>query len=297
MAAPYYRLIRGSFVLIGKEPDGDSVRFRPDNPSQLQQLERAYLIKPSPDGTVQLRFEAIDATELHYGGASQPFGAQARDALLKAMGWKSIAYKPDKLTVTSCTPKEMSGAILAKEAEANGRPVSFVLVGKDADVPASETRHGWTHLSQELLTKTLNHRMLRAGMAYPTFYTSLPSELRPALITVARSARAAGLGFWPQDSTGLFRLTSPADIGPASGHPILPKLFRRSTDYLKDVAKGFVGTLPQWIQAHATGTQTEDDLVEVPTLKGRVRLSSLLQARNDEVAFLPDLMEVVFVEQ
>jgi hypothetical protein len=35
----------------------------------------------------------------------------------------------------------------------------------------------------------------------------------------------------------------------------------------------------------------------MPHLSGRVRLSTLLQQRNDEVAFLPDLMDVVFVEQ
>ena len=95
----------------------------------------------------------------------------------------------------------------------------------------------------------------------------------------------------------MFRLTAPSDIGPASGHPVLPKFFRRATDYLKDLAKGYVGDLPEWIAAHATGTHSEDDLVEMPHLSGRVPLSSLLQQRNDKVAFLPDLIDVVFVEQ
>jgi endonuclease YncB( thermonuclease family) len=79
MTAPYYLLIPGSFVIVGYEPDGDSIRFIADDPSDYQFLHRHYRIKPSPrDGSVQLRLEGVDATELHYGSAAQPLGAQAR---------------------------------------------------------------------------------------------------------------------------------------------------------------------------------------------------------------------------
>src|SRR6476620_8481971 len=99
MPTPFYRLIPGSFVLIGKEPDGDSVRFRPDNPADLKKLSRASLIKPSKDGSVQLRYDGIDATELHYGKAAQPFGVEARDALLKHMGFTKVTTKPNSTIV------------------------------------------------------------------------------------------------------------------------------------------------------------------------------------------------------
>jgi endonuclease YncB( thermonuclease family) len=297
MSTPFYRLIPGSFVLIGKEPDGDSVRFRPDHPDDLKKLARSSLIQPSKDGTVQLRFDGIDATELHYGSAAQPFGVEARDALLKEMGWTSVTVKPGSTMVTACVPTEIKGAILSKAAEANGRPVSFVLVGEDAKVPAGHKVHGWTHLDGDLLKKTMNFYMLKSANAYPTFYTSLAEELRAPLRELALAARGRGAGIWAEDSTPLFRLDSQADIDAQSHQPILPKLFRRATDYLKDVAKGYVGNLSDWIKDHEAGSRSEDDKVEVSGVAGRVPLSSLLDQRNEKVAFLPDLMDVVFVEK
>jgi endonuclease YncB( thermonuclease family) len=83
---PHYPVIRGTFIIAGYEPDGDSVRFNADDPTLYKHLHRNYRIKPSPkDGSVQLRFEGVDATELHYGAAAQPLGADARDALLSWM--------------------------------------------------------------------------------------------------------------------------------------------------------------------------------------------------------------------
>lgn len=35
VATPYYRLIKGTFVIVDYEPDGDSVRFIPDTPDLL----------------------------------------------------------------------------------------------------------------------------------------------------------------------------------------------------------------------------------------------------------------------
>lgn len=298
MPTPFYRLIPGTFVLVGKEPDGDSVRFRPDNPEDLRKLSRSSLIKPSKDGSVQLRFDGIDATELHYGSAQQPLGAEARDALLKHMGWSQVTTKPNSTVVDSCTPIEIKGAILSKAAEANGRPVSFVLTGDAAHVDSKKMSHGWVHLDAELLKKTANYFMLESGNAYPTFYTSLSDDIQTTLREVAAGARKAGKVVWKDDSTGLFKLTSRKDIDENSGHPILPKLFRRATDYLKDVSAGtFSGNLKDWIIAHESGSRSENDLVEVAGLSGRVPLSSLLEQRNDQVAFLPNLLDVVFVEK
>src|SRR4051794_22843582 len=72
MASPFYFILEGTFQIIGKEPDGDSVRFAALNPDDWGKLHRSFRIKPSPtDGTVQLRFEGIDAPETHYGSDAQ----------------------------------------------------------------------------------------------------------------------------------------------------------------------------------------------------------------------------------
>lgn len=144
MSSPSYLVIKGDFVIIGKEPDGDSVRFIASDLSLYRSLHRAYRIKPSGDGSVQLRFEGVDAPELHYGSAVQPLGAGARDALLSWMGFDRIVYVKDHSTmVKSAHPARVPGAILTQAAEANGRPVSYILL----DQQASQVEEGtWMNL-------------------------------------------------------------------------------------------------------------------------------------------------------
>src|SRR5215813_561437 len=93
-----FRLIRGKFVVKGKQPDGDSIRFVPDNLGLLMSLRGP---KPTlnPGDSVQLRLEAIDALETHYNqGRSdldhQPDGPakSARNFLLHALGITHVKW-------------------------------------------------------------------------------------------------------------------------------------------------------------------------------------------------------------
>jgi hypothetical protein len=43
--------LRGRLVIVGKEPDGDSVRFVPDSSGLLGRLANADRIRPSRDGS------------------------------------------------------------------------------------------------------------------------------------------------------------------------------------------------------------------------------------------------------
>ena len=192
MASPSYLVMKGDFVIIGKEPDGDSVRFIAHDLDLYRQLHRAYRIKPSRDGSVQLRFEGVDASELHYGSAAQPLGAEARDALLSWMGFDQIVYLNDHSTmVKSARPERVPGAILTQAAEANGRPVSYILL----DQQAGQLEEGtWVNLQEDLLRATINYRLLTSGMAYYTVYTSTPLVHRQLLREASASARKAGQG-------------------------------------------------------------------------------------------------------
>lgn len=293
MSAPYFRVIQGQFVIVGKEPDGDSVRFIANNPDLYRALHRSYRIKPSrADGSVQLRFEGIDAPELHYGSAAQPLGATARDQLLARMGFANIEFKPDSTMVRSAEPASVPGAILSQAAEANGRPVSYVLLG--ADAAALKDGH-WVYVSSALLDKTMNAFMLTIGMAYYTVYTSTPFEHRRHLRALAAAAREQQIGVWAQDQTDEFMLENDASIGP-EGQLILPKLFRRATDYLKDVARGFSGNLSDWIVSVSQGSRDENDRVLIDDYI-EVQLSELLEQRNRWVAFQADPLDIVFVEK
>jgi Staphylococcal nuclease homologue len=294
MASPSYLVIKGDFVIIGKEPDGDSVRFIASDPDLYRQLHRAYRIKLSRDGSVQLRFEGVDAPELHYGSAAQPLGAEARDALLSWMGFDDIVYANGNSTkVESSSPESIPGAILTQAAEANGRPVSYVLLEEQANTLEEGT---WVQLQEDLLKATMNYRLLTSGMAYYTVYTSTPLTHRQLLREASAGARQAAQGVWPLDSSSDFILEDQASIDP-SGQLILPKLFRRCTDYLKDIENGtFRGNLSDWLIQSSSGSRNENDQVVInDTIE--VRLSDLLEQRNRHIIFKADLLDITFVEK
>ncbi len=292
MVAPFYQLIKGNFVIVGKEPDGDSVRFIADNPDLYQNLHRAFRIKPSTvDGSVQLRFEAIDATELHYGTAEQPLGAETRDVLLNLLGFSNITFRGTK--VVSANPEQIAGAILSQAAEANGRPVSYILL---AEATAALEDGSWIHVTPDLIQQTLNYRLLVKGLVYYTVYTSLPLTHRQFLREVAQMAREQQLGVWSADRTSSFVLLDQTSLSPPDGQVILPKLFRRCTDYLKAVAKGFAGNLTDWLVSTEGTSRQENDQVILGNMTP-LKLSDLLEQRNSTIVFNADLLDLVFVEK
>ncbi|MFN2534399.1 MAG: thermonuclease family protein [Pseudonocardiaceae bacterium] len=295
MAAPYFLCIHGELVIVGYEPDGDSVRFIADDASHYGALKRADRIRPSQrDGSVQLRFEAVDAPELHYGDDAQPLGATARDALLDWIGFTAIEYDQHrKIQVRSATPTSVRAAILAQMVEVNGRPVAYVLLEKGGNLPADG---GWVNVDDALLDETMNARLLSEGQAYYTVYTSTLVNHRSHLRSMAGGARTAGRCVWSLDTTADWVLADQSSIGPA-GQLILPKLFRRCTDYLKAVGKGFTGNLGDWLVASsATPTRDENDRVLVHDTT-EVHLSDLIQQRNQHIAFQADLLDITFVEK
>jgi endonuclease YncB( thermonuclease family) len=240
MVAPFYLAIHGRLVAIGKEPDGGSVPFIADQPEHYAQLKAAHRIRPSADGSVQLRLEGVDAPELHYGTAAQPLGREARDQLLAWIGFTQLAYTPPTSTrVTAATPDAIPAVILSQAVEVNGCPVAYLAtsVGEDEHLPPDGE---WVLVDQPLLDHTLNTLLLQDGVAYPTVHSSTPVAHRAYLFGLAAAARENRLGVWADDLTAAFTLEDQASIGP-EGQLVLPKLFRRATDYLKAVAGGFQG--------------------------------------------------------
>jgi hypothetical protein len=279
--------LRGELVVIGKQPDGDSIRFVPDTPALIDRLDHAERARTSSDGSLQLRVEGIDAPETHYNALAQPLGDSARDRLLALCGFTNVRHGTggDAQTVIAATPERIPAAILSHIVDVNGRPVSFLLVGDSlpadgADVP----------IDPSLLQRTLNAALLADGSAYLTLYASLDESLRAGLRAIAATADDGALGVWPHDASAGFTLTTQASIGP-DGALILPKLFRRCSDYLRTRTSG--ETLPDWLRARP---DTEDD--EVSVAGGPlVHLSDLIEQHGDEIALTAPLLDLVFVER
>jgi endonuclease YncB( thermonuclease family) len=223
--------LAGAFTVTGTEPDGDSVRFRPDDPGDWTQVPGPNKVRTNAAGGAQLRIDAIDALETHYtptGGhlLHQPLDlAHAAAAeLLKWLGFRGVQRDGEK--VIAVDEDDLPGFILTRGADVYGRCVA--LVGR-GDPPATSGR--MINVDVKLLRKTANHRLLTNGLTYPTFYSKLYVDLRRELAKQAGAARDAGKGVFARDRTqkgvevkSLTTLTDDAVI--------LPKLFRRLADYL-----------------------------------------------------------------
>ncbi|WP_131742821.1 nuclease [Actinomadura roseirufa] len=264
-------LIKGHYRILHTEPDGDSIRFVPDDPDAFTKLHLPARVNRG--GGTQLRLDAIDALETHYtpsahGGRvrHQPlrFAHAAGARLLEALGFQEV--RRDGETVVDASPEQVPGHILTRFADLHGRPVSFAYAG-----PGEHDDLADVHVDVPLLRQSVNHRLIAEGLAYPTFYSKLFPDLRAELTAATGQARAAGAGLWPSDvTTAGAEITADGDLDERL--VLLPKLYRRLADYLTlgagdpDLAgfHAFLATRDDRLfvisDAHATGLDT---LVEV----------------------------------
>ncbi|PKW05020.1 hypothetical protein SAMN05428944_0085 [Streptomyces sp. 1222.5] len=225
-------LIKGFYEVKGTQPDGDTVHFTADDPTEWSLVGggAGRAVEHNAVGRATLRLDAIDALETHYGPSRvhQPlqFAHAARDELLSRLGFTDVQRGSGE-TVTASTPETVPGFILTRGADVHGRCVALAGNG-----PAPGTSGLEIDVDVAVLRTTVNHHLLAEGLAYPTFYRSLFTSLRTEMAAAATQAREAGRGLWPSDVTttgakitGLASLTDDAVI--------LPKLFRRLVDYLR----------------------------------------------------------------
>jgi endonuclease YncB( thermonuclease family) len=214
-------VIKGTFRVVGQnkkgtatgfQPDGDSIQFKPDDPALLDKLEQVkapYTL--TGIGSLNLRFEGIDAAELRYQGARQanPFPEDSRNALTKATALDPVNYSASGTTVRPPAVNDgQRGHILSRSLEAHGRPVSFAYLGGPARADGASV-----FLDVPRLKKRLDWRQFADSEAYPLFYDTLFNDLRDALSAEAAKAKAAKKGIWQEDVEGAFTIASLAARG------------------------------------------------------------------------------------
>lgn len=299
----HFRAVKGVFSLLNAQPDGDSIHFKPDNDKAFQGLRNEHRARPNKNGEYQLRFEGIDAPELHYGDGAQPRGKEARDALLKLLGFEQVTYKNDAyaakagtgVTVTASTPAAIRGVVLTKALEVHGRPISFLLTEEDGKTHDLESMSSYA-VGKEILNDTVNAKMVAAGEAYPLLYTSTPRPHRDYFRDLAAAAREKGSGVWKADSTAEFVARVPGqphardNICQPNGALLYPKIFRRLIDMLKDAS--FTGDLGEYLEA----TPKEDDAVLYQE-QIEMQLHQFFAQTNSRTIFQGDLLDLVFVEK
>jgi endonuclease YncB( thermonuclease family) len=288
-------LIQGTFHLVGQtqagnptgfEPDGDSIQFKPASPQlldRLTQLARPYRL--TSIGSTQLRFEGIDALELHFGSTHQPrpLADQAREFLTGELGLNPVAYRPPRnLQVKPPVASDAApGYILSRSLEVNGRPVAFAFAGTPPQPDGTEV-----FLRAPQLKRSLNYRSLAAGHAYPLFYDTLFADLRQTLTQAVAAARQATLGLWPADrSDSGLAVASQTDL--EQGGVIFPKLFRRLSDFLGQQPGGLGGFLP-WLAA------TDEQVLDL-TVNNFTHFDNVLDVQGTTVRMLRRPEELVFI--
>jgi len=249
-----YTVLRGDFVIRyadlptqGPQPDGDTIKFKPDTPALVEGLPRTSGRPAQINGRgISVRLEAIDALETHFSETHQELaGANAaRDELLRLLGFTNVTYLPDRPNnVASADQDHLRGHVLTNGIDANGRLIGFVFAG-EFDGPDGAA----VFLDEKVVDTSANALLLGGGYAYPAFYSSLPATLRMHLAETSRTARAAEVGIWARSTADPNGAATVLDLASLQQLVCWPKLFRRLVPYLATGAPDFDG-FDAWLRA------------------------------------------------
>jgi endonuclease YncB( thermonuclease family) len=289
-----YRIVYGEFDLVykstrrvGSRPDGDSMWFKPLDEIHLTKLGDRK-VEYNKGGFVQLRFEGIDALELHFNGSHQniSLAIDARDFLLQKVGFTEVEYAGSldpKLTVKSSIPDTISGYILTKDVDPYGRPISFVFVGS-AEYPNGE--EVW--LTPIELLKSLNAQLMEQGVVYPAYYSGLPSDLRDKLTLLFQKAKNSDLNIWNSDtSLDGFNAVSRKDL---ESMTIWPKFYRRLAKFFGKQNKS-LGGFDSWLRSD----KKRDDRVFIFPICHLGNLHDIFKLSNNKISmtYLPHQFMIV----
>lgn len=239
-----YTLIKGSLHIhypatprMGPEPDGDTLKFLPDNRQFIENLPRSNRSpKFTQSGITTLRFEGIDALETHFSIEGEEYHQQmnlaltARNRLLDQAGFGDITYFQDApFKVETVEQHPIRGYILSNGLDTYGRTIAFVFTGDHNEQDGSHI-----FVTPDMLNASLNIYLLEEGHAYPAFYLTLPAELRESLVEAVTVAKAIPTGLWTSATAST---TQSAVINGAADLQTLviwPKLFRRLAAFYQD---------------------------------------------------------------
>jgi len=249
-----FTLIKGKFHVVGRAPDGDTIGFAARNKRNWEKLSG-----PRPrfnmggDGDItNLRFEAIDTLETHFRNKHQPppHADGASDFMLDRTGVKNVVWGMDgngERTRILSADDEVDGYVLARSVERFGRVVAFAFAGT-----ASETDGSSVFLNTKRIKQSVNYKLLTAGLAYPTYYEDMCRfvDLRDTLTAAAVAARKAKKGIWKVDKSGGLTINNARQL--ETNYVVLPKLFRRYTEYLGTNDDNIVG-FKDWLEGRDEG--------------------------------------------
>lgn len=275
---PFF-IIKGTFHVLGYSPDGDSIRFQADDEANWARLSGPP-VTLNARRHAQLRLEAIDTLETHYRNLHQPpeLATQALDFLLRGLNITGVQWDVLRSRVTAADDGT-EGYIVSRSVEPNRRPVAFAFAG-----PPPEDDGSQIFFDADWLRRSLNYQSVEAGLAYPTYYKGLFSDLREALTGASGRARQGNLGVWAEDRTNAgFEVSDIRSI--TEEHVILPKLFRRLAEYME--AGGPIAGFREFLEMKADG-------VTIISSTHFTHLDTLVRVDGDEVRMTEPPENLIF---
>ena len=194
--------LAGTFRILSTEPDGDSIRFYPDDPA-------AWARVPGPTRCAPTRAAARSCASTAStrsrrttrpaaaGRCTSPSTSPTRRAT-SSLRW--LGFRGHRAHRRDGHRRDARGAA-GLPAHARRRRLRPLRGADRARRPARRRagRRRWS--GSPTLRRTANHRLIATGLAYPTFYLKLYADLRAELAKQSRQARDAKKGVWAGDRT------------------------------------------------------------------------------------------------
>lgn len=288
-----YTLIKGKYWIHypdiprqGPEPDGDTVRFEPDNPQFV--LNLPWHSGRGPDfnkrKNIAVRYEGIDTLETHFNGTSQQleFANAARDENLRLLGFRNITFFSDLPNkVQSVEKNPLPGYVIANGIEANGRLLGLAYGG------TSNAQDGEKiFVDENLLNQSVNAQLVVAGLSYVEPYDTMPlSLIKDLRKLIAQARKKPGQGLWPQEDVNTSKEVVIRDLAKLEMLILWPKLFRRLVTYFSEGHTG-LGQFDTWIRKDPIH---RDDTLRLPDgEKGNMHDTYTINGDSLKLQFNPE---------
>ena len=264
-----FTLIKGKFVPKVGVPDGDSVRFRADDPIYWLKLKGGTVNINFDNRTVQTRFEGIDAIEK---GATKPLSVDAKNSMLSLINYdENSNLQPE-------------GYLLSRMVDPHGRPICFAFSGNIDRKDGSDV-----FLNQAMVRNSINYKQMAAGYGYPLYYDTLFADLREAFNEALYSARQSSSGYWPTDAT-MTGVTVSNGSSLSTISPIWPKLWRRLEEYFASSHHQNLDDFLNWLA-------TKGERVDILTTMDRKGLKDVIEVEGNSISLTesPENLRVVSI--
>jgi endonuclease YncB( thermonuclease family) len=282
--------------------DPDGFKFRPNAGAQFTvthvlddaQVKGTGTEPAVKKGAVTVRWQGIDAPELHYRPV---YPTKLSDALRQAFNQENGNFRQHY--------GERATVALATFLKTQGQSPLHVIVRTAVDAP-NDVFDTYGRLIGDIVVVKggqevdVNEWLVAEGWAFPTYYDSMSAAEIQKLDKLAAHAKETKAGIWKdatEDASHFdpsLKFRSHGAVEPDSGAVIMPKVFRRLATYSVAEAAGVIDeTFAAYLKAHPDKCHKASDFLQDGKQAPQHRLDQFVNA-SSHLSFWPQ--DLVFEE-